>query len=251
MLFLESSNCTYNFQGNPLGLVYLLNFNTSFHISDNISSIFTTISKAPNGGSASNLGPNYVDGAMFANDYEWYTYGGMLVLTDAFSPPDEDSALSYQVYTDGTPGKQFIQGFEQIKLPTNMTRYVTYGGAVSIPSENLGFYFSGYRAAGFGAIYDNPGRQNASYLANVTSQTLISVDMTSQTSSKWSNDSLPSTVPGRANPEIAWIPVSDQGILVAVGGVIDPTYASINQVNNASINIQSVSSSFLFLSNSY
>ncbi|CAD6453008.1 9f61d75e-31a6-4fba-9b4e-7dcf47082789 [Sclerotinia trifoliorum] len=225
--------------GNPLGLVYLLNFNTSFHISDNVSTIFSTISKAPNGGSASNLGPNYVDGAMFANDYEWYTYGGMLVMTAAFSSPDEDSAISYEVYTDGTPGKQFFQNFQQIKLPTNLTRYVTYGGAVSIPSENLGYYFSGYRAADFGDIYNDPGIKNASYLANVTSQTLISVDMTIQTLSKWSNESLPSSVPGRANPEIAWIPVSEQGILVAVGGVIDPTYASISQANNASVNAQS------------
>ncbi|KAI9651332.1 hypothetical protein NHQ30_001371 [Ciborinia camelliae] len=194
---------------------------------------------APNGGAASNLGPNYVDGAMFANDYEWYTYGGMLLFTDAFSSPDEDSAISFEVYSDGTPGKQFIKGFEQIRLPTNLTRYVTYGGAVSIPSENLGYYFSGYRAADFGEILDGPGVQNATYLANVTSQTLISVDMSSQTAPEWSNNSLPSTVPGRANPEIAWIPVSEQGVLVAVGGVIDPTYATINQANNASINAQS------------
>ncbi|KAF7890166.1 hypothetical protein EAF00_008482 [Botryotinia globosa] len=225
--------------GNPLGLVYLLNFSTPFHTSDNISSIFTTISKAPNGGSASNLGPNYVDGAMFANDDEWYTYGGLLSLTNAFSTPDADSAISYEVYSDGTPGKQFNSGFEQVDLPTDLTRYVTYGGAVSIPSENLGFYFSGYRAASFGPIYKQPGPRNASYLANVTSQTLISIDMASQTAPKWSNDSFPSTVPGRANPEIVWIPVSDKGILVAVGGVIDPSYSSIVQVNNASINEQS------------
>ncbi|KAG4025300.1 hypothetical protein MFRU_061g00190 [Monilinia fructicola] len=225
--------------GNPRGIVYLLNFNTSFHISDNITSVFTTISKAPNGGAASNLGPNYVDGAMFANDDEWYTYGGLLVETDDFVSPDEDSAVSYEVYSDGTPGKQFFQGFEQIKLPSNLTRYVTYGGAVSIPSENLGFYFSGYRAADFGEIREDPGVGNASYLANVTSQTLIGIDMSSQTAPKWFNDSLPSTILGRANPEIAWIPVSDQGILVALGGVINPTYASINQANNASVNAQS------------
>lgn len=178
---------------------------------------------------------------MFANDDEWYTYGGLLVETDDFVSPDEDSAVSYEVYSDGTPGKQFFQGFEQIKLPSDLTRYVTYGGAVSIPSENLGFYFSGYRAADFGEIREDPGVGNASYLANVTSQTLISIDMSSQTAPKWFNDSLPSTILGRANPEIAWIPVSDQGILVALGGVINPTYASINQANNASVNAQSVS----------
>ncbi|KAF7945040.1 hypothetical protein EAE96_009823 [Botrytis aclada] len=221
--------------GNPRGLVYLLNFSTPFHTSDNSSDIFTTDSKAPNGGTASNLGPNYVDGAMFANDYGWYTYGGLYSDTDDFSPPDADSAIEYQVYSDGTPFKDFIFGFQQAKLTPGLTRYVTYGGAVSIPSENLGFYFSGYRAANFGPI--GPG--NASYLANVTSQTLIGIDMASQTQPKWSNDSLPSTVPGRANPEIVWIPVSDQGVLVAVGGVIDPYYSSITQSNNVSVNEQS------------
>ncbi|TGO84868.1 hypothetical protein BPOR_0456g00030 [Botrytis porri] len=236
------SNGTYgplNVDGNPLGIVYLLNFSTSFHVSDNISSIFTTITKGANGGLAGTLGSNYVDGAMFANDDEWYTYGGLLSLTDGFPTPDADSATLFEVYSDGTPFKIFKPTFYPIDLPTSLTRYVTYGGAVSIPSENLGFYFSGYRAANFGPIFEHPGPRNASFLANVTSQTLTSIDMASQGKPKWSNDSLPSTVPGRANPEIAWIPVSDQGILVAVGGVVDPYYSSIFETNDAPINEQS------------
>lgn len=212
-------------------------------MSDNITSILTTISKAPNGGAANNVGPNYIDGAMFANDDGWYTYGGTSLFTDAFPSPNSDSAISFDVFSDGTPGKQFFKGFKQRKLPTNLTRYVTYGGSVSIPSENLGYYFSGYRAANFGEIRTNPGPLNASQLANVTSQTLISIDMSSQIDPKWFNDSLPSNVPGRANPEIAWIPVSEQGILVALGGVINPVYATIDGSNDLSVITQSVSHS--------
>lgn len=55
--------------GNPKGLVYLLNFSIPFNTSSNFTSVFTTISKASGGGNANNIGPNYIDGGMFANDY--------------------------------------------------------------------------------------------------------------------------------------------------------------------------------------
>lgn len=217
-----------------------MNFSTPFKVSDNFSNIFTTISKAPNGGAANNIAPTYLDGAMLANDYEWYTYGGLLTITDAFSAQDEDDSWSDQIYESGPP-KDFIPGQLGVKLPSDLTRYVVYGGAVSIPSENLGYYFSGLRAANFGNIYYAPSPKNASYNADTPSSTLVSVDMTDPINSKWSNNSLPSTVPGRASPEIAWVPVSEQGALIAIGGVINPSYASLTQSNNASTNAESVS----------
>jgi len=224
--------------GNPLGLVYRLNFSTPFKVSDNISNIFTTISKGPNGEAANNFAPTYLDGAMLANDYEWYTYGGLVAVTSAFSAQDKDAALSYQIYESGPP-KDFQPGFLAIKLPTNVTRYVVYGGAVSIPSENLGYYFSGLRSSNFSVIYDDPSPKTPYYNADTPASTLISVDMTDPNKPKWDNDTLPSTVPGRASPEIVWVPVSKQGALIAIGGVIDPSYASLTQTNNASTNAQS------------
>ncbi|RQM07977.1 hypothetical protein DH86_00000841, partial [Scytalidium sp. 3C] len=113
---------------NPLGLVYLLNFSTPFSTSDNISSVMTTISKAPNGGAANNIGPNYYSGAMLANDYEWFTYGGLLSDTDAFSTQDADAVARYEAYASGPP-KQFFTGFALAQLPQGMTRYVTDGAA--------------------------------------------------------------------------------------------------------------------------
>jgi hypothetical protein len=209
-----------------------------------MSTIFTNISKAPNGQAANNYAPTYIDGGMFANDYEWYTYGGLALRTDQYPEQDKDAALSYQIYESGAP-KDFQAGFLPTILPTNLTRYVVYGGAVSVPSENLGYYFAGLRSSNFSAIVSNP--EEPYYNADTPSSTLISVSMADSNHPKWANDTLPSTVPGRASPEIAWVPVSEQGALIAIGGVIDPYYANWNFTNNASTNTESVRSNIACL----
>ena len=56
----------------------------------------------------------------------------------------------------------------------------------------------------------------------------------------WSNYTLPAWIPSRASAEIVWIPVSERGILISLGGVVDPAYANVDQQNNASINAASV-----------
>ncbi|KAH8804936.1 hypothetical protein F5884DRAFT_797760 [Xylogone sp. PMI_703] len=231
---------------NPLGLVYRLNFSTPFHTSDNISNILTTISKASGGsGNANNIGPNYIDGAMFANDFEWFIYGGELQQTSAFRLPGADSVASYQVYPSGPP-KNFQPGFILGNLPDGVTRYITDGAAVSIPSENLGVYFGGLRSPSWGPFYYTPS--NESVNANFESTRLITVDMTNQNFETWTNKSIPSSVPGRANAEIAWVPVSEQGILVAIGGVLFPEYAEIGLFTNASATATSKRISPTFMS---
>lgn len=214
-------------EGNLLGLVYLLNFSIPFNTSSNMSDIFTRISKAPNSGAANNFGLQYYDGAMFANDDEYFTYGGLLLYTDAFSLPDSQSIEGYEAFWYGAAGKQFTPGFIDGTLPPGVTRYVTAGGGVSVPSENAGFYFSGLRSASSGAVFYPSG--NKSLNADVVSNTLISVNMTVQRSETWANQTLPTNVPGRANPELVWIPVSRQGVLIAIGGSVDPEFAYVNQ----------------------
>jgi hypothetical protein len=215
--------------------VYLLNFSAPFNISSNISNIFTTVSKASGGGgNANNIGPNYVDGGMFANDFEWFTYGGLLQETDAFPTQEGDKVAAYLKYPSGPP-KQFESGYVVETLPDGITRYVTDGAAVSVPSENLGYYFGGLRSSIFGEILQSPGR-NESLNADTNSLTMIKLDMATQGSEKWSNLTLPPTVPGRASAEIVWVPVSEKGILVAMGGATFPSYANINRTNNASLN---------------
>lgn len=214
-------------QGNPLGLVYTLNFSTPFNMSQNISAILDAISKAPNGGAANNIAPNYYDGAMLGNDDEWFLYGGLLKQTKQYSDPPDDAITSYQAYQYGVDKPGFRAGFLNDVLPEGMTRYIAYGGAANAPSENKAFYFSGLRAPSWGPIYTVG--INSSLTAINVSDTLITLDMDTQQAEKWKNVTLPDFIKGRANPELVWVPVGAQGILVALGGVVYPDFVNVTR----------------------
>jgi hypothetical protein len=55
------------------GSVYTFDLSTSFDTSSNFSNVLNMMSIA--GGAGSNIDPTYVDGAMFANNDEFYLYG--------------------------------------------------------------------------------------------------------------------------------------------------------------------------------
>jgi hypothetical protein len=98
-----------------------------------------------------------------------------------------------------------------------MTRYITHGGQVSVPSENLAFYFGGMRGPDWGPITSDDAS------SNTNADTLIMVNLTATGDEKlWRNSTLPSYVASRANPQLVWIPVSQQGILAVIGGVKNP-----------------------------
>ena len=180
--------------------------------------------KGQAGGSASNIAPNYMDGAMLANDAEFFLYGGMLRITDEFEPPHPDDITSYQAYQYGIQKDAFGPHFLNARLPTEMTRYLAYGGAASAPSENKAWYFSGMHAPSWGEV-QYPS-SNQSLTASTVSDTLITLDMSTQQQEVWKNETLPYPIAGRANPELVWVPVGSQGILVALGGVVFPEFTS-------------------------
>lgn len=213
----------------------------------NLSTIFGTISKAPNGGAANNFAPNYYDGAMFANDGEWYTYGGVLPETDQISPPDGNAVLGYEAYWYGASGKSFKPGFIQGKTPDGLTRYVTAGASVSVPSENLAFYFGGLRATNHGPIYGSPASYNESINANTLSDSFITFDMAAQEKEVWTNRTLPTQVPGRVNAELVWVPQGKRGVLVAIGGVVDPVSQNANMTLTTAQSTESVAQSLNFM----
>ena len=104
-----------------------------------------------------------------------------------------------------------------------MTRYVTDGGQASVPSEDLAFYFGGMRGQDWGPITSDDGS------ANTSANTLIVANLTATGDHKlWRNLTLPKYVASRANPQLVWIPVSQQGVLVVIGGVknLGDTYPS-------------------------
>ncbi|KAI1265771.1 hypothetical protein F5Y18DRAFT_46594 [Xylariaceae sp. FL1019] len=217
---------------NPKGYMYTLNFSTPWNSTTNISDILTPISKAPNGGSANNFAPNYVDGAMLANNDEFFLYGGWLRQSATLSPPDADEILGYQASQYGIHKDIFDEGFINDKLPDDMTRYLAYGGGANAPSENTAWYFGGYRSPSWGPIYE-PSYNNSLNPVDV-SNTLITLNMTTQQDEIWTNVTLPTSVPSRANPSVVWVPVGDQGILVVLGGVSYPEYNNGNATSQNS-----------------
>ncbi|KAK0637168.1 hypothetical protein B0T17DRAFT_613795 [Bombardia bombarda] len=208
---------------NPLGIIYTLNLSTPFKTNQNFTALLGTVSKGINGGAATNVAPNYIDGALLANGEEFFLYGGLPRLTAQYPEPDGDDVLLYLKYQYGPQKPAFVSGsFQSDQTDNGVTRYVTYGGAASVPSENKAFYFSGMRSPSHGPIYQ-PGLNDSAAAVNI-SNTLITLDFATQYSETWSNKTLPSSIHGRANPELVWVPVGGQGILVALGGVVYPDF---------------------------
>lgn len=193
-----------------------LNFSTPFNMSQNISALLGQEVKSPNA-------PLYIDGALLGNDDEFFLYGGAWDQTDTSADPIPTQDTVYRGYPYGIDQTAFASGTNTYDLK-DLTKYIAYGAAANAPSENLAFYFSGTRTPSWGAIYSISG--NDTFVANETSNTLITLDMTTQFEETWTNDTLPDTVTARASPELVWVPVGEQGILVALGGVTYPGYVS-------------------------
>lgn len=189
-------------------------------MSQNISDIFGTIDKGP-------TAPLYSYGAMLANDDEFFLYGGSSSIADTGATPVDHQVVKFEAYDyaqDATGFQAFsIESFELDDF--GITRNIAYGAAASVPSENLGFYFSGLRSPTW-AQTKYPPVVVDSTAVNV-SNTLISVDFTTQNFEKWSNVTLPDSISGRASAELVWVPVGEKGILVALGGVVDPAFVTV------------------------
>jgi hypothetical protein len=144
-------------------------------------------------------------------------------LTNSASPPPAEVILGYEAYEDSASIESWKPGFHQKSTNNNVTRYITNGAGVSVPSEDLGFYFSGI----LGPTGETTEGDNGSAYTAATN--LITVNMKTMRKEAWQNSSLPSTVPGRANAEIVWLPVSESGVLVVIGGVVNPGILSPDQ----------------------
>lgn len=201
--------------GNNEGLIYSLQLGQAFDTSkDNLTALFKSMQKAA--GAANNIAPNMDDGVMFANDYKFYLYGGLLAPTDSVQDTDlRDDVLEWERYQYGPPKPSWSQGFVGGFTNNDVHTYVSHGAGVSAPSEKLGFYFSGMRGEDWGEItaLEAPPHQ--------TSNRLITVDMEEIRAPEWSNTTL-DDVPGRALGELVWVPVSEKGVLVAIGGIKYP-----------------------------
>ncbi|PLN83713.1 hypothetical protein BDW42DRAFT_164510 [Aspergillus taichungensis] len=170
--------------------------------------------------------PTYMDGAMLGNDEKFYFYGGLMRRHEDEPLPAEDTILQYERYQYGPPREGWESGLHTDKL-NDVTMYVSSGASVSAPSENLGFYFGGMRA-------DNWGPLTYGDSSSLTeSDNFITVDMSEMRDNRWANRTLPEYVAGRAYAEVVWVPVSEQGVVVVLGGVVNPAamdgYSPLNK----------------------
>ncbi|OHW94748.1 kelch repeat protein [Colletotrichum incanum] len=231
---------------NPLGLMYSLNFSKPFDKTTNITNLIVTKSKAPGGsGNVNSFAPNTVDGALLHNDAEFFLYGGVLAKrTDAYDPPPGDKVMTWRLHAYGPEKPSFQNGSsDMVTLEAGVTRYVAHGGAASAPSENKAWYVGGMRSPLWGEMY--MGNTNRSLNAVNASNTLITLDMSEQGFETFSNQSLPSTIQARANPEVVWVPVGAEGILVVLGGVTYPEYVNSSHKSDDAFNSQQQSPTFM------
>ncbi|EGR52661.1 uncharacterized protein TRIREDRAFT_119556 [Trichoderma reesei QM6a] len=243
----DGSNGPVVSSGNFQGILLTYNLSYAFTPETNVTGLLLQdkLSKALGGlGQTNGDSPNYVDGALLANDDEFFFYGG-LPLGDRlqYAAPAKDDLLVYQVYQYGAEKPLFEPGFHRLdNLPNSVSQFVTYGGAANAPSENLAWYFSGSTSQSGGAIFQNfNDTTRPSRIAN----SLITLDMTTQGAEKWSNKSLPSTIKGRASSELVWVPVGAKGILVALGGVVFPEYANATRESQDAKASESQSPAFM------
>ncbi|PNY28644.1 Uncharacterized protein TCAP_01431 [Tolypocladium capitatum] len=217
--------------GNYQGRILTYNLSEPFSPDTNVTGILlkNEISKAI-GGAANDFSsqPNYYDGAMLANDAEFYLYGGAAFRNDKlYDQPAANAALKYQAYLYGVDKPLWQRGFLDTRLSDQVTRYIAYGAAVNAPSENKAWYFSGLTSPTRGPIIFNTGLNDSARAVNI-SNSLISLDMSTQLGEKWNNITLPSYIKGRSNAEVVWVPVGKQGILVVLGGVTYPEWATVS-----------------------
>lgn len=139
-----------------------------------------------------------------------------------------------QLYHESSNQSNSASKFFNTSLPDGITRYITNGAGENIPSENMGYYLGGMRGTTWGPIT----LDDAS--ANTTADNLISVNMTNIQSLDWQNATLPTFVSPRAHAELVWVPTSEKGLLVVIGGVVYPGTVFPAGLSNAqeSINVR-------------
>lgn len=211
---------------------YVLTFNLSWPIKKdtNTSAILIDDMKEKPGDGQK---PFFVDGGMLYNDAQAFLFGGAVFgFDEIYEAPAADRAYVYQAYEFGPDKPNWKQGFQFPKMGDDVNRYVAYGGAASAPSENKAWYFSGLTSPTNGEINTLANENNTNFAQKVSDR-LITVDMNTQNDEKWTNTTIGDDIDGRANPEVVWVPVGKEGILVVLGGVTYPHWAGTEKILNS------------------
>ncbi|KIX01879.1 uncharacterized protein Z518_09606 [Rhinocladiella mackenziei CBS 650.93] len=194
------------------GFLFKLNLHRSFGISgDSPPAVFESIDEGP-------ITNYYVDGFMFADYDEFYAYGGLF---DSSGNTQTDRTVSCPLY-DAPEGSNVQLGEPNTNYAPQSGSFISdiaSGAGANAPSENLGFYFSGmYNEDGTPFSYFGPPRDISNWL--------IQVDTSIQGAADWrqlyiNQASNPVNVTLRVEGALVWVPASTQGLLIAIGGVVN------------------------------
>lgn len=129
---------------------------------------------------------------------------------------------------------------------SNTTRKFTQGSWVSAPSEDLGFWFSGLRAAGYEDINYEVSSGDSDQ-ANTSATDFIKFNLQTPGQASSLNMTWPAGVEPRAEGALVWLPYGNKGMLVAFGGIgtpadlqvsgLFPTYNDTTGTNNYMNNV--------------
>ena len=129
-----------------------------------------------------------------------------------------NQTLGYQAYSS-TSG-QTIANETVVPMTLTISSYIAAGAGVNVPSESLGFYFSGLVAPnGVQITPEEP--------PNTLVSSMIRFNMSNPQNPTGLSLPLPDYVAPRASAELVWIPVSSQGVLVAIGGLTKLTASDL------------------------
>jgi hypothetical protein len=219
------------------GLVLSLNLGASVGPQVDVARLLTnrTHTLAP-GGQGITAYPNYVDGAMLASNSSFYLYGGVATVREAQdTAPSNDSIAYFERTQYGVERDTRDNSWSMRRLPEDISNYVAWGGSANAPSETKSWYFSGLKSSTDAALtrdaLTEEAAEDESYLPSVESEWLTTLDATRQTDPQWSQERI--GIEARASPEVVWVPVGEQGILVVLGGVVYPHWATYYQTSSA------------------
>ncbi|KAG0126675.1 hypothetical protein HOY82DRAFT_614554 [Tuber indicum] len=194
--------------------LYYLNLTSAFSLANDGKTAIQSTAKPD-----SNMGTNFVNGFMLANDYQFIVYGGYMELGDKDPSIGPTWSLARDMVQHGETPLRDPPKYRTLTLD-KVTRYIAAGGSVNVPSEDRAYVFSGATGTDWGEFYAMAGAPD-NVTATYNSTNLISVDMSTMGSEKWDNKTIPSSIPARKNAEVVWLPVGSQGTLVVIGGALN------------------------------